>query len=323
MLKHGIPFFLLALLVGCHGSLTLGGDPFRLDDDDTAGDDDDTVDDDDDDDDTVGDDDDTSEFGDAVGVFTILGVIQHPEGRFSQGVGYFFVNQDAPQAASTPPEESLPRGGDYGCTATTPDSQGRGSDFVTLDAGPFSELWVPGENWSYEMDQIEQGDDLYYWATSQSGQPATIPPDVVLSVYVPGGADVPEVDVDGIVPTQAPFAVTRPELPAGTENLVIDPEDGLAFQWEPGGQEGLGIGLDFADQNSGSRWAIECWVEDNGSFLVEPALLRQMPAMLTGATWIRRLRGGWVDPGPGNPSIYGQGALQHRWLIELLLVTDG
>ncbi len=326
MLRPCIFLLLLAGLLGCRGTITLGGDAFRLDDDDIVGDDDDTVGDDDDtvgdDDDTVGDDDDTSEFGDAVGVFTVLGVIQHPEGRYSQGVGYFFVNPDQPQPASAPPEQSVPRGGDYGCAATTPDSQGRGGDFVTLDAGPFADLWLPGDNWSYALDQVEQNGDQYYWATSQSGQPSAFPPDQLLSIYVPGGDDVPELGLDGLIPTQAPFAVGRPALTEGAQSLAINPDAGLPFQWTPGAQEGLGIGLDFADQATGEVWSIECWVEDSGSFLVEPALLRQMPDGVTGATWIRRLRGQWLDATSESPPMYGQGALQHRWLVQLF-VTDG
>ena len=321
MLSKGTPLFLTALLLGCHGTITLGGDAFRLDDDDVVGDDDDTVGD-DDDDDTVGDDDDTAGFGDAVGVFTVLGVIQHPEGRFSQGVAYFFVSPDKPEAATKPPEQSLPRGGDYGCEATTPDSDGRGGEFVTLDAGPYAELYVPNDSWSYSLDQVEQDGDLYYWANSQSGQPPAFPPDEVLSIYVPGGTEVPELGLDGVVPVQSPFAVSRPALLGDAPTLQINPDAGLPFQWEPGGQEGLGIGVDFYDQATGAQWNIECWVEDSGEFLVEPSLLRQMPEGLTGATWIRRLRGQWLDASPDNPPVYGQGALQHRWLIDLFTM-DG
>ena len=321
---HTVLALLLLLgLVGCHGSLTLGGDPFR-DDDDTA-DDDDAADDDDtaDDDDSVGDDDD-SDFGDAAGVFTIVGVIQHPEGRYSQAVGYFFINTQPADPAAPAPEEALPRGGDFGCEATTPDSDGRGGDFVTLDAGDYAAMWQSGSDWEYTLPQVERDGLQYYFASSQDGQPATVPPDQVLGVYVPGGSDLPEIEVDELVPTQAPFAVTRPALTAGASNLAIDPEAGLPFQWEPGNQEGLGIGVEFFDQATGRQWTIECWVEDSGSFLVEPTLLRQMPEALQGATWIRRLRGGWLEEGPANPPIYGQGALQHRWLIELgVPVIDG
>ena len=316
---------LVLLLGGCHGSLTLGGDPFRGDDDDAA-DDDDAGDDDDsvgDDDDSVGDDDDAVSFDDAAGVFTIIGVIQHPEGRFSQGTGYFFLS-DQTKAATEAVEETLPRGGDFGCEVTTPDSDGRGGDFVTFDAGPFAQMWLPGAQWQYDMSRVEQDDLVYYWANSQNGQPPTVPPDEVLSIYVPGGADIPELQVDDVIPTQAPFPVDRPSLIAGAQQLEIDPEAGLPFQWTPLGQAGLGIGVEFFDQATQQQWSIECWVEDTGSFVVEAALLRQMPEGMTGATWIRRLQGGWLDGTSEHPPIYGQGALQHRWLIVLgVPTTDG
>ena len=35
------------------------------------------------------------------------------------------------------------------------------------------------------------------------------------------------------------------------------------------------------------------------------------------------VRRGWIEATEENPPIYGQGALQHRWLLELAFVTDG
>jgi hypothetical protein len=334
------------------------GDDDMSDDDDGSPDDDDGG----DDDATVDDDDDDGgipdDFAGVTGYFLVLGSVHHPQGRQSSGFGYWFAEADSsgpggggpaaardsePARGIRPPLQPHPftgtlvpwgsaaRGGDFGCDLQVPDAgtpaatgaAARGADYVTLDGGAEATLSRQDANgaWLLSMDRQTDGQDVWYWA-DPSWSPPSVPPDALLDFSSGGGADLPEISIDSALPTHGLWEVDQPSLGPDAEILFAAIDDGLLFQWEPQGEAGLEIVVAFWDEQSGLSWNANCWVEDSGEFRVDPDVLGQMPAGVTGLTWIRRYVDAWHEISVDNPDSYLQGALQHRWFLSLVGTMD-
>ena len=310
------PLALLAAigLLGCGGDAVLpgGGAPGPTDDDDAADDDDDDATDDDDD---VTDDDDADpgDFDGMLAYFTLQGTIHHPQGRASQAYGYFLKEAAA-----------VGRGDDYGCDVSLPDDdEGRGEDWISLDAGPWAAFsgTVNNEPWEYGLDQ-EFNDGFLVYFGSNTGNPPALPPGMLLDFEVPGGDELPPIYMPNAMPTHAAFNVDEPALEPGQEMLFVSSEEGLHFEWPPLGEMGVEIVLAFFSDD-GSQWVVDCWVEDDGSFWVEPQLLVDMPRGVNGLSWLRRYTDLFHPETKEHPDTFMQGTLQHRWFVQMVDATDG
>ena len=327
-----IPYSLLLALglalcfTGCRGSMEIATlDDGAPDDDDGASDDDDGASDDDDgapdDDDGAPDDDDVVPPEGILGYFYLQGTVQHPQGRFADGFGYYFIQEgrSIPELPAPPlADPSLARGQDYGCEIDLPDADGEHRDeVVTLDAGLWSQLSTindSGDLWIHTMERTEDDGSIYY-VSAQSGNPPAVPPGVLLDFEVPGGAGLPAISMSQAFPTHAPFSLSEPVLDPAEDLLVVDREEGLAFRWDPEGEEGVEIVLAFFDQDL--IWSLNCWVEDVGAFDLNAGLVEGMPSDLTGLTWFRRYVTAWHPNNDEHPDTVFTGALQHRWFVQM------
>ena len=322
---------LVLLASGCRGSMVIAtlGDP---DDDDSVLDDDDMTPGDDDDgapdDDDVGpDDDDVDPPGDTLGYFYLQGTIQHPQGRFSDGYGYYYLTEGRDLPSPPAPllvNPSLARGADFGCEVSLPDGdEGRGGEVPTYDAGLWAQFGAvndAGEVWTHTMERHNDDGFIYYQST-QGGNPPAVPAGALLDFEVPGGDDIPAIEMLASFPTHTSYGVTEPALDPAEEILLVDPGVGLAFSWEPQNEEGVEIVLAFWDEDL--VWLVECWLEDTGTFDMGPGLVEQMPSDLTGLVWFRRYVYAWHPDDGAHPDTWFSGALQHRWFAQMASDTDG
>ena len=318
----------LALLVtGCRGSMeiaTLGDDDSAVDDDDVTDDDDLAPDDDDDgtDDDDIGPDDDDVDPPDGIlGYFYLQGTVQHPQGRFADGYGYYYLYDGRDMSdVPAPPlvDPSGARGADFGCEIDLPDSdEERGGDIPTYDAGLWAQLSTvsdAGDVWTHTMERYDD-DGFIYYLSAQSGNPPAVPPGLLLDFEVPGGAEIPAITMPGTFPTHAPFGLSAPVLDPGQDMLTVDRTDGLTFTWEPANEEGVEIVLAFFEDDL--VWSVNCWLEDTGSFTMGTELVESMPSGITGLVWFRRYVSAWHPENLDHPDTYFTGALQHRWFAVM------
>ena len=321
---------LVLLTSGCRGSMeiaTLGADDDDSasgDDDDGAPDDDDMTPDDDDgapdDDDGAPDDDDVEPPGDTLGYFYLQGTIQHPQGRFADGYGYYYLyeGRDLPNLPAPPlVDPSLSRGPDYGCEVDLPDSDEERDEVPTYDAGlwaQFSTVNDAGDLWTHTMERHDDDGFIYYQST-QGGNPPAVPPGLLLDFEVPGGADIPAIQMPQSFATHTQFNVTEPALDPAEEILIVDREEGLSFRWETENEDGIEIVLAFFDDDQ--VWSVGCWLEDNGEFDMGPGLVEQMPSGVTGLVWFRRYAYAWHPENADHPDTWFAGALQHRWFAQM------
>ncbi len=317
---------LALLLTGCRGSMEIAtlGDDDTSDDDDASDDDDGAPDDDDgapDDDDGAPDDDDIEPPGDVLGYFYMQGTVQHPQGRFADGYGYYYLNEwREPPAVPAPVlvDPSLARGAEYGCEIDTPETDdGRGGEIPTYDAGLWAQLSAVndmGDVWTHTMERWDD-DGFIYYLSAQTGNPPAVPPGMLADFEVPGGAEIPAITMPQSFPTHAAFGVAAPALDPGQDVLEVSRTDGLAFSWEPGNEDGVEIVLAFFEDDL--VWSVECWLEDSGSFEMGAELVEAMPSGLTGLVWFRRYVHAWHPGNAEHPDSWFTGALQHRWFAVM------
>jgi hypothetical protein len=300
------------LMLGCTGDGTLPGNGPLPDDDLT--DDDDAADDDDDDDDAADDDDSQpSQWGDAFGVWQLVGTIQHPQGRAMSGLGYYVIEQDEARGP-----------GDYGCDVRLPSDDAARGDIETLDIGEwaqFSGESANGAPWLYTLDRVEDGDRVYY--VSGSGNPTSMPPGSLLDFEAPGGEDLPAVTISQALRTVEIFDVLAPVLEPTQEIVYVNAAIGLPFEWTAQGSPGLEIVIALFSDDGSRSWVVTCWVEDTGSFHLGPELLSELPREVVGLAWVRRYLDAWHPKTDEYPDTLMQGALQHRYFVSIYDDTDG
>ncbi len=98
--------------------------------------------------------------------------------------------------------------------------------------------------------------------------------------------------------------------------LSVPLSEGVQFEWEPAGEDGIEIVTVFFGDN-GERWLTRCWVEDVGSFHLGEEWLDGFPLESSGLLWFRRYTTAWHPASGPRPPLIMRGSLQHRWFIQL------
>jgi len=185
------------------------------------------------------------------------------------------------------------------------------ADGEYLDAGDDVTFRRGGAVW--ELERIEDAGTEWYIADPEDSPEELPATGKRLRFDAPGGADVPPIEVRGAMPIVREFNVTRPGLATGSDTLVLDPTNPFQFAWTPQGDDGVGLLLEFFNESTDEIWEIDCWVEDNGSFAIDPSDLGLMPTNRLGSAAIRRFDTNWEEPTEDNPEMTFTGVFEHRW----------
>ena len=169
---------------------------------------------------------------------------------------------------------------------------------------------------AWELSHYEVDETHYYWAGPDEN-PTEFPPAQDLRFETPGGPDVPSIEMRNAMPLVRAFEVARPGLPTGDELLSVGAGNSLQFVWTPEQQDGVELVVRFEALDAGFEWSVGCWVEDDGSFEIEPSLLEQLPSDMEGEAWIRRYETRYEEASDENPEMWFTGAFQHHWTIVL------
>jgi len=198
---------------------------------------------------------------------------------------------------------------------STPDSDTNwGQDEIEyLDAGDYVTFRRGSQLW--ELERVEEGGVQWYTAEPEDS-PAELPGSGDrLRFDAPGGDDVPAIEIRGAMPIVREFQVTRPGLASGADTLVLDPANPFQFAWPTQGSEGVELTLEFFSESTDQIWEVNCWVEDNGSFSIQPSELASMPTNQLGSAAIRRYETNWEEPSDDNPEIMFTGVFGHSWQL--------